>query len=443
MEAALFILIGGGILGYAIVERRHRLRTWQEAATACGLEVLETSSFLGLRLRAWAETAEVRIESSGDKGRLTRIVVQVPGPPEFRDVRICPEPLFKLGREIEIGAAHFDAEFFIDGPAKPVFALLDAETRRLLVDVKDKYGLEITSGEIKTVFSKDENVPDVLPLLLEIRERFALQIEIPRRLAENARLNPEPGVRLQNLLLLIRELPGDPETIGALREACLDPAPEIRLRAARELGEEGRDVLVDLAESLLNDAVSAEAVSALAGELPFERVNAILDRALSRRRERTARACLEAIGRGGDAAAVEVLAKVLEREHGELAPVAAWALGATGSPAAEPPLIQVLQRDDENLRIVAANALGRVGSVEAVLPLRELADRFLLGEIRKAARQAIAEIQSRLQGATPGQLSLAGAEAGQLSLAEAEAGQLSLAQNPAGQLSIHDEPSEP
>lgn len=426
IEAAAALVIGGAALGFAIVARRHRLQTWQETARACGLEVLETSSFPGLRLRGWAESSEVRIESSGDKGRLTRIVVQVPGPPEIRDLRICPEPLFKFGREIEIGAAHFDSELFIDGPAKLVLALLDAETRRLLLEVKSKYGLEVISGEIQTVLSDDDKVPAVLPLLLDVRERLAPPAEIPRRLAENARQDPEPGVRLQNLLVLIRELPGDPETVGALREACLDPAPEIRLRAARELGEEGRGVLLELAEYLLNDAVSAEAISALEGTLPFERVNAILDRALSRRRGQTARACLEAIGRSGDPAAVPMLAKVLEREHGELAPMTAWALGATGDPAAEPPLIQVLQREDENLRIVAANALGRVGTAAAVLPLQELADRFLLGETRKASRQAIAEIQSRLQGASPGQLSIAEGEAGQLSLADDPAGRLSL-----------------
>ena len=47
-------------------------------------------------------------------------------------------------------------------------------------------------------------------------------------------------------------------------------------------------------------------------------------------------------------------------------------------------------------------------------------------ELRRAARQAIAEIQSRAEDASPGQLSLAGTEAGQLSLAHDPAGQLSL-----------------
>ena len=47
--------------------------------------------------------------------------------------------------------------------------------------------------------------------------------------------------------------------------------------------------------------------------------------------------------------------------------------------------------------------------------------------LRRPARQAIAEIQARLGGAAPGQLSLAGAEAGQLAMVEDdEAGRLSL-----------------
>ena len=87
--------------------------------------------------------------------------------------------------------------------------------------------------------------------------------------------------------------------------------------------------------------------------------------------------------------------------------------------------------------MAAASALGRVGSSAAVLPLKEAAESFSHDpELRRATRQAIAGIQSRVQGASPGQLSLAGAEAGQLSLAEAEAGQLSLAADPAGQVSL-------
>jgi hypothetical protein len=66
-----------------------------------------------------------------------------------------------------------------------------------------------------------------------------------------------------------------------------------------------------------------------------------------------------------------------------------------------------------------------VGTAAAVVPLREAEARD--PSLRSPSRQAIAEIQARLGGAAPGQLSLAGGEAGQLSMVEDdETGRLSL-----------------
>jgi HEAT repeat protein len=448
MEVAFLLLVSGGFWVGTLKSRRNlgirRLQAWQDAVAACGLQVVETSSGWTPRLQARAGAMEVWIRNAGQDNQATRIEVLVSGPPDLRQVRILPESLWRRpieiegksfvhwAREIEIGDESFDREFFLEGPPRLVLALLDAATRQLLVRVKAEGSLEVSFGMLRSTVS-DKSLPDVLVLLLNIGHRFG-QVGVPRRLAENAYRDPEPGVRLQNLLMLIRELPGEPETVEALRVACSDPSPEIRLRAAKEIGAEGRGVLLELAEDMDDDEVSAEAVSALDRELPFGRVNTILDRALSRRRLRTVRACLEALGNSGDAA-IEVLANVLEQDHGELAPVAARALGATGSPAAELPLIQALERNQTDLRVAAAEALGRVGSAAAVLPLKEAADGFFPGEVRRAARQAIAEIQSRVQGASPGQLSLAPADTGQLSLAQ-EGGKLSLAEDPAGRLSL-------
>jgi HEAT repeat protein len=301
--------------------------------------------------------------------------------------------------------------------------------------------LEIADGEL-WAWMFDNDLPDLLPHLLEIAQRFAQRADVVPTLAKSAHRDPEAKVRLQNLLLLVHEFPKDPRTTEALLTACSDPNVQVRFRAALELGgPKGRKVLMKIAESAQDDACSAEAVTILRRELDFKRLRAVLMLALSRRQIKTAVACLEALGHSGEATAVPILAKVLAREKNELATTAARALGATGSPAAEPPLLQALERDQEDLRVAAAEALGRVGTAAAVLPLKEASERSWLDqELRRAARQAIAEIQSRAQGASPGQLSLAGMEAGQLSLAQ-EGGELSLAAGPAGRLSLP--PEEP
>src|SRR6185436_5793574 len=363
-----FVLLPVAALGATIVFvlRLHyrRMRAWGEAAAACGLQVGEPSIWSG-KLTARAGLVTVTIEKSGNKGQYTRIIVWVPGPSDFPNVRIRREPLLRLGREIEIGDPSFDSTFFIEGPVRLVLAMLDAETRRLLVRVNAESRLEISTGALRALDMSDEKVSRVLPLLLDAGRRLPQQTEIPRRLAENANRDPEAGVRLQNLLFMIRELPGNPMTLEALRTARSDPSSVIRLRAARALGAEGRDLLLDLAESLEDDAVSAEAVSALDRELLFERTRAILDQARRRRRIRTASACLTALGTSGDASAVDALAEVRAREQGELAAAAAVALGATGSPTAEPSLLDAFQRGQADLRVAAASALGRVGSVMA------------------------------------------------------------------------------
>lgn len=420
-----FTLLGlalGVNLLFGYVLRRQSLEEWKAAAELCGLESVEVHAWT-LKVKARAGQMEVRLEGSGDKERPTRIAIAIPGPPGFQGVTILSAVELEPARGIETGDEAFDNAFSIAGPAQLVPALLDGEMRRLWVRLNLECWLQLSSGELRAHLV-DAKAPVLLPRLLEISQRLAQPLDVPRRLAENARLGEKPGVRLQNLLVLIRELPDDPRTAWALRDACSDSSPEIRLRAARALGAEGRDVLLELAESSEDDAVSAEAVSALDRELPFERAKAILERASRHRRLRTALVCLESLGRSG-AAAVDVLAQVLERREGELAGAAVRALGETGSQAAEPPLIGALQRDEEDLRLAAANALGRVGSTAAVLPLQEAAER-LDADFRRAAREAIAEIQSRVQGASPGQLSLAGADVGQLSLAHDPAGQLSL-----------------
>jgi len=125
--------------------------------------------------------------------------------------------------------------------------------------------------------------------------------------------------------------------------------------------------------------------------------------------------------------ATPLLGRVLR--SGVFGEAAVRALGATGDPSAEPPLLRALADGPASVRRAAAKALGRVGTRNAVAGLREAeADK----ELRSAARQAIAQIRSRLTGAGQGQLSLAEDRTGRLTIAEDESGQLSLADDKPG-----------
>ena len=407
--------------------RKHRrLKLWREALAQCGLTEVKSSGFWVWRPKLMARSGPIDVQIADARGKGDEVKVVIEGPEGFSAVKLRRQILKLWTREIEVGDEVFDDAFLVDGPIRPVCARLDAAMRRQLVRASAVCNpLDIDSGQIRVEVS-DKVLPRILPLLLDIHRQLAEPVDVERRIAKNARRDPKAGVRLANLLLLIRERPGDPETLRALRGACSDASPQVRLQAALALGEEGRNVLLKLAESSPDDASGAEAVLHLGGKLPLESARSILSRSLRKGLFLTARACLKVLGQRRGAA-IGTLERVMTEEKGELAAAAALALGTTDEAAAEPPLLHALQSDDSDLQEAAATALGRVGSVAAVQPLKEAAEStwFDLG-LRRAARQAIAEIQARLEGASPGQLSLAEAEAGQLSLAPFEAGQLSL-----------------
>jgi len=283
-----------------------------------------------------------------------------------------------------------------------------------------------------TYLGGEHKLPMVLRAAIDLAKRLVAPDDVARRIADNQAGEPEAGVRLKALLTLLREFPEHEATREALIAAREDPDAEVRVRAGIALKADGRDVLLGVAGGEgAEDATSARAVEALGRSLTLAQTAELLENALRTERVATAKVCLGILGRHAGAQATGVLAKVLLVEKGELAEAAARALAATGDASAEAPLLRALAEGAPALQQAAAEALGRVGSAAAVPPLRAAESQD--AALRGAARQAVAEIQSRLVGAAPGQLSLAGGEAGQLSIAEDEVGHLSLseAQQPA------------
>ena len=363
-------------------------------------------------------------------------------------------------KEIEVGDEDFDRQVSIRGTPALALALLDPETRRTLramlrgrlvvrghsplwasgrleegvlrIDVPERSSVARGgpggSGEgpepmERAYLDGEDKLPAILRAALDLAARLVVPEDLPRRIASNLACEPESRVRQRAFLTLLREFPEHPATRDALAAARADPDADIRLRAGIALGADGRDVLLGVAGGEgAEDATSARAVAALAASLKMEQAAELLKNALRTRRLATARACLGILGRNGKDA-TQILARVLLVERGELGEAAAEALAATDDPSAEAPLVRALSEGPEELRRAAAAALGRVGTRDAVAPLREAERQAAL---RGVARQAIAQIHSRLAGAAQGQLSLSGGESGRLSIADDESGRLSL-----------------
>jgi HEAT repeat protein len=430
-----------GIAFWSHVRQARIHRQWKKAAEACGLRPHEGSTWITPRTHAQPDL-RVRFEPwvDGDTVRGRRVsvdsvdlgLVGLTLRPESRPTaRAKP----RGARDIETGDESFDDAFYVAGPTVAVRAVLSAPTRERLLSLLIEPGLEVVDGELRAhipwtfpaIALAEPLLLRTLRLLLEAAHGLRPPADLAAALAANARSDPEPSVRTQNLLDLVRKYPEAEATRAALRAACADPSDDVRVRAATALGDEGCDVLLDVARlAHADDGPVARAVTTLGDRLPSDDARSILARALRTRRLETARVCLHRLARGRDASAVPVMASVLAVEKGELAVAAAQALAETGLPTAEGPLLAALTRDVPDVRVAAASALGRVGSVEAVLPLKEVETRYHDEATRRAARQGVAAIQSRLPGASPGQLSLAPADAGALSIAEDETGRLSL-----------------
>jgi HEAT repeat protein len=421
---AVAAVAGGLTLLVEFRRQRAQMEAWRRAAARVGLTDLDETEgglFGKPSLDGRAGEVAVRLErysrNRGEHG--TRIVVGLghgPGGLYLRreSVGTAIEKRVLGEREIEIGDRSFDEEFFVQGRAPVAIAVLDHEARRrvalllrgriplpggLSVDVGASVSdgvLEVTVNE-SGFLGRREKMPEILAVVLDVARRLVAPGDLAARIAENLRSEPAVGVRVQAVRVLAREFPRHPATRDALLAACQDPSEDVRLRAGIALGEDGRGTLLELASGgRAHDACAAEAITSLGTSVAPDQVESALRRALrDPHRSGTAQACLAV-------------------------------LASLGRPEAEALVLQGLRSRDEPVAVGAARALGKLGTAASVPALREAAEGS--GELRRAARQAVAEIQARLTGAAPGQLSLAGGDAGALSLAEdaGEAGRLSL-----------------
>lgn len=458
MDPLVLLPYAGGLLallyGAHLQQRRGlaRLRTWRSVAERIGLRVAEAeaSVFRPAFLEARDEGRKARFEHRPGGKKVSYTWITVSGdsgltlqPERSQSQSFLTRDLRDLGRreepEIELGDETFDAAVEVRGAPERVRALLDADTRAVVLAMLAgtlhvtgrrplplRGSVEMVDGNLRAVLDDQPSPPtpqelrDTLLALFDLAERFRPPREVAARLAASLAGEPIWQVRLHGLRLLATSFPDHAATPTALRRALDDEHPEVVIDAALLIGQEGIEKLVDLVgRGEADDAVAAQAVHALGDLLPVEVGLPLLHRSLRLRRIATAKACIHALATAEGEEVEELLSKVVSIEQGELAVEAAKALRRRAGGEAEETLLRALGRGDPDLTLAAVEALGHVGSVRAVPFLRDAGEASgASADLRRAARQAVAEIQSRLPGASPGQLSLAGGEAGRVSLAD-------------------------
>jgi HEAT repeat protein len=422
-------LLAGG-LAHSRSAKRRRIAALRDLSSACGLTEVAVDERGTLTGRKGALEVTVRRHLEGRSGT----GVSVGG--LFADLSLARPGLGQrvfrvLGApDLEIGDPPFDSAVLLQGPPLEVRALFDATTRTAartalaqVASLKVEGGRMTADCTVGPSGSEPRLAPSDLQALLDLARRLRPP-ETPRsRLAQIAHADPLDTVRAVALRTLTESEPRHPETRIALRAALNDASPALRLQAAQALGDDGVSTLLALADDLAaGDALGAEALAALGDRCTVEQARRILQRAVVTSRGACAQAALAAVARGG-AAEVPAIADVLARASEPIAAAAAEALGSIASPSAIAPLRSALRAPSLAVAAAAARALGSFATVAEVAPLRETEARG--GEAGRAAREAIAAIQSRLTGATPGQVSLAGA-AGEVSLADSTDGRVSL-----------------
>ena len=446
MAPVIALVIGAlaqsALVALAIGKERQRRTRFRILERALRLTNVRDRRRLGYTTSVEGEQGDFRIRVTAVDHRHApsdvRIVVDgrgcFPRAIELRIESVGTSLAKHFGRKaIEIGDDAFDGAVFIRGPELALQAALDPRTRWLVCDLLQTPG-RIAGGALHellrcTSIADTAKVSRAIETMIGLAGRLKDPENLVARLCERFREESSPGVRLRLLDLLADRFPAEPEARAVFREALLATDDNLRLRAARVLGDEGREALLNIAACTDGDnAEAVRAIELLGRRLRLDRALDTLNDALRMGHRNVARAAIQTLGLHGSATAIERLAVVLAVGDIELAAAAAHALAGTGDAGVESRLLTALPTAQPDVAVAICEALGTVGSIAAVPSLREIADETATDRaVVLAARQAIATIHARARGASPGQVSLAEGESGQVSLAEDEAsGRLSL-----------------
>lgn len=410
-------VLGAAVVAFLLAMHRSHNRTlqsnWREAARALGMTRVATSGWFGNpRLAGMLGPYELTVCVT-KRSLHERTVLTLSGAGRFpADIELRRETLAttanKLleGQDVLTGDEAFDREVLVRGREAVAAAVLDARARRMIVEAVRR-GIVLSGSTVTMV------VPDLLGSAEEVKEAVQSLRDLAKLLTEpsdpaesllaNLKREPLAPVRLRLVHLFRTSLASAAQAGAAIRLGLDDPDPTVRLEAASQPGSPPA-VLQALATSpSVEDGIATQAVRTLGSRAPLDWTIGLVSDALDR----------------GRSAVVEASVEVL---------------GHLRNPAAEPALVDVLERGGTDAVRAAVTALAKTGTVAAVPALRRVASASLrhLG-LQLAAKQAIASIQARTEGAFPGQLALADQAEGAVSIAERSSGSLSLGDEPSSE----------
>jgi hypothetical protein len=458
VAALLLLLFVGMIVGvmYSIrsAEREHdaKWRAWQEAARELGLRFVRSRASYprvewymegavhGVPLRA--EYRNLMQQAGNVRTTVPMVVIYTgreSGIPRSLVVRAdsLGRAMSRLvdGRDEEIGDQRFDQLVELPALDAYVCAALSSAARKGLSAFVEQGG-EVREGVLvyERVAQPDHRrawLVQELRFLAQLARRLCVRPgELHQRLTENAVSDPSHEVRLNNLRQLVDPSTRTPGPLLAVtaRKLLADPHIPVRLLAAAQLGAEADRALLAIAcDGTLQTAHRREALTAIGQRRP-EGLDALLAQLLARSPLELTCLALTTVGAQQLDAFAPAVVECARSEHEAARIAAAWALGGL-APFHEDVLIRLLGDSSSDVQCASAESLGRAGSINAVEPLTAVADRLTRPQLRRAARAAIGQIQSRLGDVEAGRLSLARDDRqGQLALVDdaTAGGELSL-----------------
>lgn len=413
MEVVLLALLIGGLIGGVFYIGAKSAQAWRETLQGAAA-VLGLSFRKGSFTKAPAVVGEYRgyhlcldsytVSTGKSSTTYTRIVCTPHDVPESFElsregVGASIKKAF-VGEDLEIGDPVVDEHLVIRGPTRlDTLARMDRRSQEIALDVVGNLKARVKKGRVEWIRSglvKDAGrLVEIATRLVDLAETLDHNgRSVPGRLLTSVRSPGHPEFRRRALHLLLSHFGRTPEARDAVALALQDPTPQIRLLGAIAAGPEGHATLLELLGGAGGDFASdvLDAIQRAGLTPPFGELQRLAESAGAR----------------------VAVARLLGQQ------------GASAHPGAEALLLSFLGEDDDALVTQAARSLGAVGSVRAVEPLMELTKGFFKdGDLKDAAKRAIAAIQSRLGDAEAGRLTVAEVvETGALSEAAAE-GELS------------------